>query len=378
MEIVFLDNRRLVVNDDEVPMIWYPEQQDLPNQIWFRGKNIQKITGEGNITQVLERVDANDKCSLKELTDRYGMPAEGCYNGITPPDVEDYNEAKANWVNESGLYAILLGSRKPECRKFQRYVTYEVLPKIRKFGHFELAAVPHGAETMQIRLYEAQIKETELRMQLMEQKAREEIRKAAEDADAAQAGAKRARHSSQLETIVQVASIGNSNPELALPSAIIVRMQDAMQNAMFSTDDVSARPLPSSVAIGLPLCLTGLFREKYNRSPTDTELCSFGRAAVKAYRTKHAGTDPPKGPKMHNGSAIEVFMYFEKDRSMLVDDVLSSWKTPEEDAADKAAAKVACNAAKDAARVAKAAAKTAAKTAAKAAAKAKASSACLS
>ncbi|MEJ8859839.1 BRO family protein [Variovorax robiniae] len=40
----------------------------------------------------------------------------------------------AVFVNESGLYCLLLKSRKPEARDFKRWVTKEVLPAIRRNG----------------------------------------------------------------------------------------------------------------------------------------------------------------------------------------------------------------------------------------------------
>lgn len=40
-------------------------------------------------------------------------------------------------VNESGLYALVLGSRKPEAKAFKRWVTHEVLPAIRRTGRYE-------------------------------------------------------------------------------------------------------------------------------------------------------------------------------------------------------------------------------------------------
>jgi len=40
-------------------------------------------------------------------------------------------------VTESGLYALVLGSRKPEAKAFKRWVTHEVLPQIRRTGRFE-------------------------------------------------------------------------------------------------------------------------------------------------------------------------------------------------------------------------------------------------
>ena len=37
-------------------------------------------------------------------------------------------------VNESRLYSLILGSRKPEAKRFKKWVTSEVLPAIRKTG----------------------------------------------------------------------------------------------------------------------------------------------------------------------------------------------------------------------------------------------------
>ena len=39
-------------------------------------------------------------------------------------------------VNESGLYSLVLGSRKPEAKQFKRWITHEVIPTIRKTGGY--------------------------------------------------------------------------------------------------------------------------------------------------------------------------------------------------------------------------------------------------
>ena len=39
-------------------------------------------------------------------------------------------------VSESGLYALIFKSRKPEAKAFRRWVTSEVLPAIRKTGKY--------------------------------------------------------------------------------------------------------------------------------------------------------------------------------------------------------------------------------------------------
>ena len=40
-------------------------------------------------------------------------------------------------INESGLYSLILSSKLPNAKKFKRWVTSEVLPAIRKTGHYE-------------------------------------------------------------------------------------------------------------------------------------------------------------------------------------------------------------------------------------------------
>lgn len=40
-------------------------------------------------------------------------------------------------INESGLYSAILRSRKPEAKRFKKWVTSEVLPAIRKHGRYE-------------------------------------------------------------------------------------------------------------------------------------------------------------------------------------------------------------------------------------------------
>lgn len=44
-------------------------------------------------------------------------------------------------VNEPGLYALVLGSRKAEAKRFKRWVTHEVLPAIRKTGSYAVSAI---------------------------------------------------------------------------------------------------------------------------------------------------------------------------------------------------------------------------------------------
>lgn len=45
-------------------------------------------------------------------------------------------EQEMTVINESGLYSLILTSRKPEAKRFKRWVTHEVLPSIRKTGSY--------------------------------------------------------------------------------------------------------------------------------------------------------------------------------------------------------------------------------------------------
>ena len=45
-------------------------------------------------------------------------------------------QRKVNFVSEPGLYKLIMRSRKPEARAFQRWVTHEVLPQIRQTGGY--------------------------------------------------------------------------------------------------------------------------------------------------------------------------------------------------------------------------------------------------
>ena len=45
-------------------------------------------------------------------------------------------KSKTIFINESGLYSLILSSKFPQVREFKRWVTSEVLPQIRKMGGY--------------------------------------------------------------------------------------------------------------------------------------------------------------------------------------------------------------------------------------------------
>ena len=62
--------------------------------------------------------------------------------GVPKMDTRDYssniNSNGMKFINESGLYSLIMGSKKPEAKMFKRWVTSEVLPSIRKTGSYNV------------------------------------------------------------------------------------------------------------------------------------------------------------------------------------------------------------------------------------------------
>ena len=78
-----------------------------------------------------------DVCSILGL--KQGHVRERLEDGVVSTEpIRDTlgREQLANFVNEDGLYDVILDSRKPEAKAFRKWVTSEVLPTIRKHGAY--------------------------------------------------------------------------------------------------------------------------------------------------------------------------------------------------------------------------------------------------
>jgi anti-repressor protein len=119
---------------------------------WFVAKDACDILELDNVGQALSRLDGDEKDTII-LND--GTP--GNPNMVV--------------VNEPGLYSLILSSRKPEARAFKRWITHEVIPAIRKTGHY--AMVPQTLPEA-LRAYADEVEkrlEAESRIALMAPKA---------------------------------------------------------------------------------------------------------------------------------------------------------------------------------------------------------------
>lgn len=59
-------------------------------------------------------------------------------------------QGETNFITESGLYAVILRSDKPNAKKFRKWVTSEVLPSIRKTGGYQKPLTPQEMMRLQL------------------------------------------------------------------------------------------------------------------------------------------------------------------------------------------------------------------------------------
>lgn len=91
---------------------------EIAGEPYFVGKDIATVLGYAKpLNALTTHVDADD--SLKQgLIDTMGRQQDTIF------------------INESGLYSLILSSKLPNAKKFKRWVTSEVLPTVRKHGAY--------------------------------------------------------------------------------------------------------------------------------------------------------------------------------------------------------------------------------------------------
>ena len=90
---------------------------EINGEPWLVGKDVAAALGDQNPQRAIrDHVDEEDK---------------GVTEMVTPG-----GKQSVPIINESGLYSLVLSSKLPGAKKFRRWVTSEVLPSIRKTGHY--------------------------------------------------------------------------------------------------------------------------------------------------------------------------------------------------------------------------------------------------
>lgn len=90
----------------------------INDEPWFVGKDVAEILGYERPTKAV-----NDHVDSEDID---AVPIQDSIGRMQNTPI----------INESGLYSLILSSKLPSAKKFKRWVTSEVLPKIRKNGAY--------------------------------------------------------------------------------------------------------------------------------------------------------------------------------------------------------------------------------------------------
>ena len=94
----------------------------IDNDYWFVAKDVCQVLGHSDVSMACKRLDEDEKL-------------------VQTMFVSGQNRDMLT-ISESGLYNLIITSRKPKAKEFRRWVTKEVIPSIRKTGKYEINKTP--------------------------------------------------------------------------------------------------------------------------------------------------------------------------------------------------------------------------------------------
>ena len=102
----------------------------IDDEPWFVGKDVAAALGYENPQKALrDHVDNEDK----KMGER----------NVTPSIKDSLGrEQYPVFINESGLYSLVLSSKLPTAKAFKRWITHDVIPAIRKTGGYHVPQSP--------------------------------------------------------------------------------------------------------------------------------------------------------------------------------------------------------------------------------------------
>lgn len=142
-------NKIQIFNNDEFGNI---RTVNIDGEPWFVGKDVANALGYTN--------------PQKAVRDHISVEDRGVNEMDTPSGKQNLTI-----INESGLYALIFGSKLESAQRFKHWVTSDVLPAIRKTGGYH--TVPQGKELLALAVLEAQktIEEQNHKIKEMQPKA---------------------------------------------------------------------------------------------------------------------------------------------------------------------------------------------------------------
>ena len=123
------------------PVELEPVNTGANQTFFFRGQNVRTVIKDGEPWFVAK--DVCEALGIEKYRDAVAAldPDERVSTNMDTLGGKQSMTA----VSESGLYALVFKSRKPEAKAFRKWVTSEVLPALRKTGHYAMPKAPEPA-----------------------------------------------------------------------------------------------------------------------------------------------------------------------------------------------------------------------------------------
>lgn len=130
----------------------------IDGEPWFCGKDVA-----GNLGYVNEKNAVKRHCDDGEVLKQ----TLGVQTGIKKDGTPAMMDVEMFFVNESGLYSLIFGSKLESAKKFKKWVTSEVLPQLRKTGSYGVSKLPQTPMELLELHYEA-IKQVDHKVDTLE------------------------------------------------------------------------------------------------------------------------------------------------------------------------------------------------------------------
>ena len=113
-----LDDNYIIFEQHVISII-----MDTNDILWFNANDLTAALGYTEAKRMIQlHINKKDKIQLKNINHNYNIV-------IHPNSI---------YLNESGLYTLLIKSNKPNAKKFTAWITTDVLPSIRKYGYYKM------------------------------------------------------------------------------------------------------------------------------------------------------------------------------------------------------------------------------------------------
>lgn len=259
-------SQQLTVSSHHIPYLLVGNDK----QPWFQGKPLAQALEYSNTRQaVANAVREDHRKTLFELRSAFGVSKVVSGGGLEN-SLPCLTQPETIFVDEAGMWSLLIRSNKPEAANIQDWLFSKVLPEIRRTGGYRgTAVVTHGCDIQPTQVERVQMAEGTMRTY-------------------------------QMMLDMNMATETDR-----------VLFADITRNALMP---LSSRPAltqgngpPSDTRLLLPL--SDIYRQVHGRQGGRAVLMKLGRDVAKEYRNRHEGQDPPECERFIDGTTRKVKSY---------------------------------------------------------------------